>query len=91
MPVEPLGPQGQNFLQTYQTIYGIVQFHLGVPGLPSFEAAEANQIIRLAESGVPVKCVSGRDLIKPKEAAGRPQDLTDLIYLHELEKLGKLK
>ncbi|MDB6040272.1 MAG: hypothetical protein JWM99_4113 [Verrucomicrobiales bacterium] len=91
MPIEPLGPQGQNFLQTYQTQFGIIQFHLGVPGLPSFDAAEANQIVRQTESGTPIKCVSGRDLIKSKEAAGRPQDLLDLVYLRELDRLGKLR
>ena len=41
IPVEALGPRGENFVQTYQTEWGIVQFHLGVPGIPKFQEAIA--------------------------------------------------
>jgi hypothetical protein len=41
MPLLPLGPRGENFVQTYQTRWGVIQFHLGVPGAPPFGEAEA--------------------------------------------------
>jgi len=41
LPLEPLGPKGENFIQTYQIQCGIIQFHLGGPGLPPFDEAEA--------------------------------------------------
>ena len=31
LPLIPLGPQGENFVQTYQTSWGVVQFHLALP------------------------------------------------------------
>ena len=90
LPLVPLGPRGENFIQTYQTRWGVLQFHLGVPGLPKFDDAEAKAVTRSTDQGTPVKCVSGRDLLAAKAAAGRPQDLSDIEYLRELEKLGKL-
>jgi hypothetical protein len=38
LPMVPLGPRGENFVQTYQTRRGILQFHLTGPGLPNMEA-----------------------------------------------------
>jgi hypothetical protein len=39
-PLVPLGPVGENFIQTYQTRRRILQFHLGLPGVPSFDEAK---------------------------------------------------
>lgn len=90
MPLEPMGPTGQNFLQTYQTQWGVVQFHLGVPGLPRFDEVEAAATLRKTEKGTPVKCLSGPHLLTAKKAANRPSDQADIDYLTELERLGKL-
>ena len=50
-PLLPLGPRGEHFVQTYQTRWGVLQFHLGVPGLPRFDEAEAAGISRQTETG----------------------------------------
>lgn len=83
-PVEPLGPRGENFVQTYQTPHGILQFHLAGPGLPDFDRAEAGSLVRPTETGVPVRCLAVRDLLHCKRRAGRPQDLEDARYLELL-------
>lgn len=87
----PLGPMGENFVQTIQTRWGILQFHLGVPGLPRFEEVERRAVAKSTEDGLRVTCVCGRDLLASKEAAGRPQDQQDLEYLRELARLGRLE
>lgn len=89
-PVLALGPHGENFVQTYQTRWGVLQFHLGLPGVPDFDQAEAMAMVRANENGVAVRCLSGRHLLASKEAAGRPQDQADLEYLRELDRLGRL-
>jgi len=38
LPLLPLGPGGENFVQTYQTRWGVVQFHLALPGVRSFHS-----------------------------------------------------
>jgi hypothetical protein len=53
MPLIPLGPSGENFIQTYQTRWGIVQFHLGLPGVPKFDEAERHAVTRHNEFGTP--------------------------------------
>lgn len=84
MSLVPLGPRGENLIQTYQTRFGIVQFHLGVPGLASFDCAEKN-VVRLAdEDGQSVPCLSARDLLATKLAANRAQDQQDIAFLREL-------
>ena len=90
MPLIPLGPAGENFLQTYQTRYGILQFHLGLPGVPRFDSAEAATVIRKTPDAVSVKCLSGPHLLAAKRAADRPQDQADIEFLLELQRLGKL-
>ncbi len=90
VPLLPLGSRGENFIQTYQTRWGVVQFHLGLPGVPKFDEAEKSAVRRVSETGVPVRCVSGILLLASKRAAGRPQDQADIIYLEELQRLGKL-
>jgi hypothetical protein len=90
IPLLPLGPAGQNFVQTYQTNMGVLQFHLLVPGVPRFEEAEKTAVIRHTDKSIPVKCLSGIHLLASKKAADRPQDQEDIEYLLELQKLGKL-
>lgn len=89
-PLEMLGPRGENFIQTYQTRWGVLQFHLGIPGVPRFEEAEKSQVLRRTENGTPVKCLSGLNLLAAKQAAARPQDQADIEFLLELQRLGKL-
>lgn len=81
LPLVPLGPKGENLIQTYQTRWGIVQFHLAVAGIRSFDEAEEHAVEHANENGVEVKTLSLDDLIVTKEAAGRPQDLEDAEFL----------
>jgi hypothetical protein len=90
MPLLPLGPKGENFLQTYQTRFGILQFHLGLPGVPRFDEAEKAAVTRRMPDAVSVKCLSGLHLLAAKKAANRPQDQADIEFLLELQRLGKL-
>jgi hypothetical protein len=90
-PLVPLGPRGENFIQTYQTRWGVLQFHLGVPGVPKFDEAETAGITRDTENGTPTKCLSGPHLLAAKESANRPQDHLDIQFLHELRRTGKLR
>lgn len=91
MPLLPLGMRGENFIQTYQTRWGILQFHLGLPGAPRFDEAERSAVLRHTEHGIPVKCLSGVHLLAAKQAANRPQDQADIEFLLELQRLGKLE
>jgi hypothetical protein len=88
-PLVPLGKQGENFIQTYQTRWGVLQFHLGLPGVPRFEEAESAVAFRNSEVGTPVKCLSAVYLLAAKRAADRPQDQADIAFLEELQRLGK--
>ena len=90
IPLVPLGPRGENFIQTYQTRHGVVQFHLGLPGAPKFDEAEREAVIRSNEYGTPIPCLSGPHLLATKRAANRPQDQADIEFLTELQRLGKL-
>ncbi len=90
LPLEPLGPRGQNAVQTYQTRWGVLQFHLGVPGLRSFEEAEKSAVIHKGEGGVRARCVSGAVLLAMKKASGRPQDQADIAFLERKKKAGLL-
>ncbi len=90
LPLTPLGPSGENFIQTYQTRWGVLQFHLGLPGVPRFDEAENAGVSRNTEDGIPVKCLSGIHLLAAKRAANRPQDQADIEFLLELQRLGKL-
>jgi hypothetical protein len=89
-PLVPLGLRGENFIQTYQTRWGILQFHLGLPGVPRFDEVEKAAVIRHSEQGTPVNCLSGLQLLAAKRAADCPQDQTDIVFLEELQRLGKL-
>ena len=90
VPLVALGARGENFIQTYQTSQGILQFHLGLPGVPRFDEAEKAAVIRQSEQGTPVKCLSGLQLLAAKRAADRPQDQADIAFLEELQRLGKI-
>jgi len=90
MALLPLGPAGENFIQTYQTGRGVLQFHLVLPGVPRFDEAEKAAVTRSIEGGIEIKCLSGIHLLAAKEAANRPQDQADIKFLQELNRLGKL-
>jgi hypothetical protein len=88
VPLAPLGKHGENFVQTYQTKWGILQFHLGVPGLPDFEAAERQSVMLKTEGDVPIKCACGKDLLASKQSAGRAVDAQDVEFLQKKLKNG---
>ena len=81
LPLEPLGKRGENFVQTYQTKWGIIQFHLGGPSLPKFELAEKRSVFHKTESGTDARCFSLPDLLAAKKRAGRPRDQEDVDFL----------
>ncbi len=81
MPLVHIGAHGENLIQTYQTQWGIIQFHLAVVGIRSFDEAETHATVHASENGVNVKTFSLDDLIASKEAVGRPQDLEDAEFL----------
>jgi hypothetical protein len=81
VPLLELGHDGQNVVQTYQTRWGVLQFHLLVPGLPSFDEAERRSVTLESESGDSVRCLSERDLLASKRAANRPEDQQDIEFL----------
>lgn len=89
VPVEPLGPHGEGFVQTYQTPQGIIQFHLAPPGLPLFDVAEQRMVVHRTSSGIPVHCVSTADLLASKQATGRPKDSEDIEFLKIKQNQGK--
>ncbi|HBA84044.1 MAG TPA: hypothetical protein DCZ95_08125 [Verrucomicrobia bacterium] len=83
MPLVPLGSKGENLIQTYQTRWGIMQFHLAVAGMASFDEAEKRKVICTNENGVPVACLHPEDLLICKRKVGRPQDMADIAFLEE--------
>ena len=84
-PLDPLGPRGENAIQTYQTQWGVIQFHLGGPGLPAFDLAEQRAQAYATENGTPTRCLGLADLIESKQRAGRPQDVQDAEFLKRLQ------
>jgi hypothetical protein len=89
LPLLPLGERGENFIQTYQTRWGILQFHLTGPGLPKFDEAETRAVIRETENRTPVKCLSIDDLIESKKKAARPQDNEDIAFLEKKKEVQR--
>ena len=89
LPLLPLGSRGEGFVQTYQTDWGILQFHLGGAGLPPFEEAEKSCVTHQTENGTPVRCLAGRLLLQSKKRANRPEDQEDIRFL-EAKKAGGL-
>jgi len=86
LPLVPIGPGGENFVQTYQTQWGVLQFHLGGPGLPLFDEAEKRSVFRRNENDTDVRCLCTEDLLATKRAANRPVDQADIRFLET--KLG---
>ncbi len=84
--VVPLGPRGENFIQTFQTPLGVVQFHLSVPGFAAFEQAESAAVQLPLEDGTPCRALALADLLRTKEAAGRIQDQQDIEFLREKQR-----
>jgi hypothetical protein len=89
VPLEPLGTKAENFIQTYQLPGGIIQFHLGGPGLPPFEEAEKEAVWHQSENGILIRCLGTRHLLATKRAANRPQDQIDIEFLEEKLKSRK--
>jgi hypothetical protein len=83
LPLLPLGDKGEHFVQTYQTRWGIVQFHLTGPGLPKFDEAETRAVIHHTENHTPVLCLSLNDLVESKRMTSRSQDLEDIAFLEK--------
>ena len=79
--LEPLGEKGQNFIQTFQTIYGIIQFHLAPVALPPFDEALQRSKIIVSETGIGVQCLSPKDLYECKKQVNRPKDQSDILFL----------
>ena len=90
IPIVPLGPKGENFIQTYQFQWCLLQFHLAVPGIRTFEEAE-REAIMVSDGQVTFKRLSGPMLLQTKQAAARPQDQEDIKFLMELQKAGRLR
>jgi len=90
VPLLSLGKRGENVVQTYQTRWGILQFHLGGPGLPDFAEAEERGVLHKTEDGRQVKCLSGLDLLKSKKKVNRPQDQQDIQFLQKKKDSGLL-
>ncbi|MFU8781250.1 MAG: hypothetical protein ACNA71_09545 [Kiritimatiellia bacterium] len=91
VPLETLGPRGENFIQTYQTRWGIAQFHLGrPPGMEPFDVLETRASEHQLSNGTLAKCVNGKDLLASKRAVRRPSDIEDIEFLEEKEKAGLL-
>ncbi len=84
--VIPLGDQGQNFVQTFQTRFGVLQFHLALPGVSSFEEVEAASVLWELDEGTLCRVLSVADLLQTKRAAGRAQDQIDIDFLKEKQK-----
>lgn len=90
LPLVPRGPKGQHIIQTYQTRWGVLQFHLAIPGIASFDEVWARRQRLPSEGGVLFPCLSTRDLLAAKRASGRPQDRIDAEFLEQkLEAAGR--
>ncbi len=83
VPLVKLGADGSGFIQTYQTRWGILQFHLAGPGLPPFDQAYSRCVVHKTDKGVKVRCLAPEDLLTAKQAADRPQDQDDILFLKE--------
>jgi hypothetical protein len=88
LPVVPLGPRGEAFVQTYRTRWGVVQFHLGDAGLPPFDEAERRAVVR-QEGGESIRTLCDGDLLLAKKATGRPRDVQDIEFLEEKLRLSR--
>lgn len=81
IPLVPFDPMtGEVFVQTYQTQYGIIQFHQVLPGLPKFDIVEKRSVIH-DYRGIPVKYLCLDDLLSSKLAVARDKDSDDILFL----------
>ena len=81
IPLVPFDPaSGEGFVQTYQTQYGIIQFHQVLPGLPKFDIVEERSVIH-DYRGIPVKYLCLDDLLSSKLAVARDKDSDDILFL----------
>ena len=81
IPLVPFDPaSGEGFVQTYQTQYGIIQFHQVLPGLPKFDIVEERSVIH-DYRGIPVKDLCLDDLLSSKLAVARDKDSDDILFL----------
>lgn len=71
---------GEGFVQTFQTSYGIIQFHQFVPGIPKFDIVEKRSVIQ-DYCGIPVRYLCLDDLLASKLAVSRDKDSDDILFL----------
>lgn len=71
---------GDGFVQTFQTMGGILQFHLAPPGLPKFSIVE-ERCVTHDFNGVAVKYLCLDDLLSSKLAVDRAKDSDDILFL----------
>jgi hypothetical protein len=90
VPLLPLGEKGQNVVQTYQLRSGILQFHLGGPGLPPFDEAAQRAVRHKTEGGTEVACMCSQDLLEAKRHANRAEDQADIRFLEKKAESGWL-
>ncbi len=90
IPVIRLGPKGQNFVQTYQTNWGVLQFHLAPIGLPEFDEAEKRRVTHRDENELQVFCDCGEDLLACKRTVARDKDADDITFLEDKLNAGTL-
>jgi hypothetical protein len=83
-PLEDIGEKGENFIQTYQTPFGIIQFHLLALGFKTFEEAEENKIVLNLSGNLQANCLSPKYLLKEKKAVCRGKDTDDILFLENL-------
>ena len=89
VPLVKIGPKGENFVQTYQTPCGVIQFHLAPIGLPPFDEAEKRMKILRNENGLAIMCISTEDMLSCKRKISRPKDAQDIGFLEQLIKANK--
>ncbi len=65
-----------------------VDIMMSIPGIGFEEAWENRQMVELDDLKIPF--ISRSDLIRAKEASGRPQDKIDVRKLKEVQELGEL-
>ena len=87
MELEPLGDKGQNFVQTFQTFLGLLQFHLAPIAIPPFLEAEKKSVVFCGEDGIDIRCISPDDLYNCKKKIHRSKDEDDIEYLKHLLQL----
>lgn len=62
-----------------------IDFLTTMPGVTSFEDSWISKETNMTKSGFPIHYLGKSDLIKAKQAAGRPQDLADLDELRRAD------